>query len=387
MPEAETYRRFYTDEAALEIGRCRRLPVILDPNLTLVEPVNRWFLSLAKRGLAESTIRAYSDAVLDWLRTLHASKQGWAICEWDEATEDHFHAYFISTERKNSRATANQFVLRVMFFYRWALGRKYITHLPWRQKARFARAVDEDPVACTGRGPGLTDTVRRPIPHRDVFTYTDEQIRAIFALLSHRDRLIAKWALLCGLRRLEIANLTNESILAAQIGSVVIVTLPQTKAGYAQPVVVPKRLWAESVRYIELERAACLAEATQATTLKGETCISTNAVFVNRYGQAITATRISKNWLKARRNAGLSSGVFHDLRHTFADNLLSDLLLEQQKRPDLNVDKALQAAVRHQSVATTYKFYISLKHRERALVNRALERRSEQLAWDDDASL
>src|SRR3546814_12778130 len=105
-----------------------------------------------------------------------------------------------------------------MFFYRWALGRKYITQLPWHQRARFVRAVDEDPVACAGRGLGLTDTVRRPIPHRDVFTYTDEQLRAVFALLSHRDRLIAKWALLCGLRRLEIATLTNESLLDRKSG-------------------------------------------------------------------------------------------------------------------------------------------------------------------------
>jgi integrase len=380
----KTFTRFYTDGSMPEIARCKRIPVILDEQFSLVEPVNRWFLSLAKTGLTESTVRAYSDAILDFLRTLGASEETWRINEWEDVRETHLMSYFVTTERKASRETSNQFVQRVMFFYRWAFGKKYIPQIPWTVKPRWYA----EPVGAGGfhnkKRQTLSDSIRKPTPSKEVFVYSNDQLRAVAAHLSYRDKLIAKWALLCGLRCFEIASLTTECIRGANVGSIIEVTIPRTKAGTPQNIAVPKTLWGQTLRYVEYERAAFLANLEVLSTNAGICPPNHDSLFINRYGEPISPPRISKNWHKARLQAGLERGVFHDLRHTFADNLYTDLLAEQQVKPNLNINKALQTAVRHVDVATTYKFYISLKQKERALVERAMERRSAQLRWDDD---
>ena len=353
------YRRVFTSPGAVTIGRCDQFPVILDLDWNLVEPINRWFIALARRGLATSTVRAYSDAVLDWLRTIDASQSGWGIDRWEDAREEHLVAYWSTTEASASRSTANQFVLRVALFYDWAYRSGLIRSRPWPGSA--------------SSGP---QHFRKPSLVKDPRVYTDEELIAVTRNLSPRDKLIAKWALLTGARRAEISSLTIDDIYGLdESASSTTLVLNKTKAGRPQNLLVPAALAAQTKRFIHVTRAIVVRR----------TGASSTAVFLTNGGNPVSPSRITKNWTAARRKAGLSDGVFHDLRHTFADGLLADLLRAREKHPELNVEKALQIAVRHASVTTTYRFYISAKQQEKLLIERALSRRAMQLRWGESA--
>ena len=131
-------------------------------------------------------------------------------------------------------------------------------------------------------------------------------------------------AVLCGLRRGEIAALRwrNVDLAAGQLA--VVESAEQTKTGirYKPPKSGKPRTVAMSQTVIEELRCHRLRQAQEllrlGIRLDGETLVTAHAD-----GTAMQPTGLTHAWVKAIRNTALPRFRFHDLRHAHATHLLA----------------------------------------------------------------
>lgn len=366
-------------------GKPFGIPIIMDSNYNLIEPINRWIISLAKGGKAPRSIQSYAESIFDLLCTIQASIDCWGICSWEDIEEEHLRAYHLFQCNKNSLETANQYIDRIAFFYRWAFQKGYIAVLPWEGSiVAHPLSMIERNYISSNKSSTIRKSIKKPVIKSDVRVYSETEIHAIFEHLSSRDRLIAMWALFAGLRREEIARLPYAAIPDSdniEEDDIIVIQLTHTKARKTQEIVVPLQLIDETNRYIKFERQLFVNEAIKKAKFTNQMYTPPFEVFVTQYGFPLTPERISKLWRQARIKAGVCDGVFHDCRHTFADNLYDDLSQEVRLNPHLtiNVEKSVMQALRHQSFNTTMRFYISKKQKDKKLIARAIKKRYDEL--------
>jgi integrase len=90
--------------------------------------------------------------------------------------------------------------------------------------------------------------------------------------------------------------------------------------------------------------------------------VTPTALWLSKDGTALSKGALHKNYSKACKEAGVEA-TFHDLRHTFAINMLA-LLQRQLKQSvdlDLNPLKALQKLLGHANISTT-EIYLEALH-------------------------
>jgi site-specific recombinase XerD len=348
----------------------------------MVEDVCRWIISLSSAGKTLSTIIAYTDAIIDFLRTLHACRDSWNVLNWQTVSERVLASYYQSTKEKTSLATANIYLTRIMLFYKWARARNIIFCLPWEVISINGSNAEENPGYYTTGNIVFSDSIRQSSPIKDVEVYSPDEEKKIREHLNSRDQLISKWAKLVGARRFELAAMDLKTFQNINMEGERMALLPITKSGTPEKVYVPKRLWAITEQYINFERAMYIEGARKRATKRGEAYTEPEALFLNKSGNRISRGRISKNWYTAVKKSEVRRGTFHWNRHGFATDLMHDLTAMKRDDINLNIEKTLQSAVRHKNVTTTKRFYIAKSERDRAAVKRAMDRRAEQSDWD-----
>jgi integrase len=176
-------------------------------------------------------------------------------------------------------------------------------------------------------------------------------------------RLIAEWAVLTGVRRVELANLQigqMEEVIAAGAGKL---TVDVTKGGIPRPLWLHPDIVRETSIYMNGERAEVLA----ACDGKRQSFLFVNPRRAGRFaGEKVRPDTISK-WFRSavlaagllRRPVGGHPGenlfVFHDLRHTFAVWTYRVLEFAGRKRPS----KIVQARLGHKNLHTTESIYLT----------------------------
>lgn len=339
-------------EAAVEVS-----PLYFDVPLLAVivdaagEPIWTPILYLAdcalrSRSVTGDTVRSYAEALHTWLDFLARSQ-----VKLQRVTEDIFAAYRSQlvhckrphTGRVYSSATANHRISVVCGFHLWAQKRGLLetplgAYLLIREadlRAHFRTRAVYGKLVPRSLAPTVLQRLPRLLSH--------DEIRLLFQCASSPYRLIFKWALLTGLRRFEICQLTIEQLPTPQ-------QLSLSRDGFAQINVlrkgarditmhVPVRLIEETHWYLLTDRATPRTE-------------DQNAIFVGRRGNAIKRNSVSRAFRKCADRVG-TDATFHHLRHTFAVNVLKMLDCAALEGQTLNSLKTLQVLMGHASLEST----------------------------------
>jgi integrase len=337
------------------------VPMLLDANMRFIEPACAWLLHVALvrgRTRSKQTWRTYGEVLYDWWQTIEAN--GWA---WDGVSPGEISAYrnrmlegvSDHTGRAYARSTINLRVRVLALFYRWCRAKGLIRSVPLlstdlalgrSRPAPFLAHID----ASGGRQAVNELTVRdvRPLPK----ALPAETIRRIMAGMATRDRLIAEWAVLTGMRRHEIAALhiamlprpDKETFPALPL---VPIRLEVTKGGKVRQVYPPLPLIDRTHAYIREERAV-IARRLYAR----EPCLMHESLFLTERGEPMTPRRIGAMFSEACARAGVDAS-FHALRHTFAGVMLRFLQRQAERMPELNPLLTLQAILGHADLTTT----------------------------------
>jgi integrase/recombinase XerC/integrase/recombinase XerD len=274
--------------------------------------LTRFDESLATRGMAEKTRRAYGNDVGELAR--------WAADRAAPADVDYrmlrrYAAHLTSTEREGGRALQARSVAR-----KFASIRAFYRHMVERDQ------LEQNPA-------DLVSHARRqaPLPkllRRDEVTALLDRIPA-HTPLERRDRAMLELTYSCGLRCEEVVNLNADDIDfdAEELR----VTGKGSKTRIV-PVGEPAQHALE--RYLAAARPALVTPAER----------DEPALFLSKRGRRLSPSDVRRRLRLWLRNAGLSAGASpHSLRHSFATHLL-------EGGADL---RAIQELLGHSSVSTT----------------------------------
>lgn len=338
------------------------LPMLLDAEMRLIEPACAWLMHVAMvrgRTRSQQTWRTYGEVLYDWWQTLEAN--GWA---WDDVGTAEVGAYrnrmlegaSDHTGRPYSRSTVNLRIRVLALFYRWCAASGLVSRIPFvsselalgrSRLAPFLAHVD----ASGGKQAANELTVRdvRPLPK----ALPAEVIRRIMAGMGARDRLIVEWAVLTGMRRLEIASLRVAMLPTSGTPTfstlpVVPIRLEVTKGRKVRQVYPPLPLVDRTHAYIREERTVVARRARE----RDPSAPACEALFLTERGEPMTPRRIGAMFAEACVRAGVGA-TFHALRHTFAGVMLRFLQRQAGRVPELNPLLTLQSILGHADLATT----------------------------------
>ncbi|WP_081333400.1 tyrosine-type recombinase/integrase [Burkholderia vietnamiensis] len=331
--------RYFDVPLVAVVVDCHGQPV-WEPTLYLAD------CAMRGRSLTGDTVRSYAEALVVWLSFL--ARQG---IELREASEDLFARFRVFVVhhpspvigRTYASSTANHRISVVSGFYLWGEIRGCMrTPLGAFLKTREDERRRYDRLGAVKRRAkygSLAPAVIARLPR----LLSLEQIRRIFQVAASPYRLMFKWALLTGLRRFEICNLTLEQLPSPAQLSV-------SQDGFARINVVRK-----GTREVTLYVPVRLVEETQWYVLTERvTPLSKDAhrIFIGRRGLAIARASMSKVFRRHADEIG-SDATLHHLRHTFAVHVLNMLERYSGDGDSLNSIKTLQVLMGHASIAST----------------------------------
>lgn len=334
------------------------VPMLIDAEMRLIEPACAWLLHIALiRGRTRSsqTWRTYGEALHDWWQTLEAN--GWA---WDQVTSDAAAAWrnrmlfepSSVTGRPYARSTINLRLHAVSQFYRWHLARGQINRSPFLLTELTAPAGNRRiPVSLH---PRPRQPLELTVRHKAALPQPliGREVQRVFALLGVRDRLMAEWAILAGLRRMEVAGLSLRALptghAAFEEAPMMPVRLTTTKGDRLRTVYPPLSLVDRTLAYVREERSV----ATRHARTRDPRYREPDGVFLTVAGKPITARRVGAMFKKACQKAGVATS-FHALRHSFATAMLGALQRQSASHPDINPLLTLQVMLGHADITTT----------------------------------
>jgi site-specific recombinase XerD len=170
-----------------------------------------------------------------------------------------------------------------------------------------------------------------------------EQVSRILRLTPMPQRLMLKWCLATGMRRMEVANLKLTDIpspgqVSANSDGLCRLQIMR-KGGYEHTVHVPNKLIEETNWFVLTDRRMPSTEAR-------------NRVFINKVGGGVSRQVLTRAFRKSADSIG-TSATLHHLRHTFAVHVLSILERRHSAGEELNSIKTLQILLGHASVTST----------------------------------
>jgi integrase len=357
--EACIAKLLFTTEGFRPHGRSLPgVPILLDKSMRLVEPACSWLLHIALvRGRTRSlqTWRTYGEALFDWWQTLEANR--WA---WDDVGPLEISAYRDRmlgqpselTRRAYARSTINLRIRTLALFYGWCADHGLTRIFPFGASGQSQAGW---------RLSSLPAHFNRPYGIRSVNELTVRHmprlpqwigrttLRRLLHGLSSRDRLIIEWALLTGMRRMEVAALTLGAVQARSSGEALPkVRLEITKGGKQRVVYPPEPLVDRTRAYVREERAVCVARARR----RGNGFSEPKQLFLSKRGTALTPKQVGTMFSLVARRCG-TTARFHALRHTFACTMLRALQRQAQEDADINPLLTLQTLLGHSDLAST----------------------------------
>lgn len=330
----------YFDVPLIAIVVDRRGQPVWEPTLYLAD------CALGGRSFMGDTVRSYAEALVVWLLFLAD-----ANVELQEASEDvfaRFRVYVVhhpssKIGRVYASSTANHRISVVSGFYLWGEVRGGMrTPLGAFLKAREDERRGDSRLRGGNRrtkGGSLAPAVIARLPR----LLSLEEIRQIFQATPSPYRLMFKWALLTGLRRFEICNLTLEQLPSPE-------QVSMSRDGFVRINVVRK-----GTREVTLYVPTPLVEETQWYVLTERPVPllkDARRIFIGRRRSAIDRASLSKVFRKHADRIG-TDATFHHLRHTFAVNVLRMLELRGDDGDSLNSIKTLQVLMGHASLEST----------------------------------
>ena len=314
--------------------------------------------AMKSRSITGDTVRTYSEALLPWLSYLE--DRALSLNQVTEETLGVYranisHAVQKELGRPYASATINQRVIVAASFHGW--GERSGT-----MSSPLGTFLENSEVR-NYRGPTLrlrgSPTVATPRVIRRIPTALSvEQIRRLFLITPMPYRLILRWCLATGMRRLEVANLrlkdlpTPEQIAQADDRLARMQIL--RKGGRELTVHVPGSLIEETHWFILCDRQT--AEFPDASH-----------VFLNRLGRPISRQSITRQFKKSASAIG-TDATLHHLRHTFAVHVLGMLEKQHTEGEPLNSIKTLQVMLGHASIESTEIYLQALQTSSEAVM-------------------
>jgi integrase len=370
------------------------VPVLVDRDMRLVEPVCIWFLDLIRRGRTQSpnTWSSYADAVLDFFATLERTGRPWQT-EWRLVTSDTLWAYRRAMEttpspytgRRLSTRTINGRLRRLALFYGWAVRTGRLRRSPFEvERVRTPGVRGRSLLAHVGpqssTQEALVLTLRQP-EARPPHCLTLPEVKRLERHLCERDKLIVRWSLHTGLRRSEVLGLRRAQIPFTKddpddrLSPIVI----RGKGGVERTIFPPASLLDRTNDYVLEERSAVVRRARK----RHKTYEEPDLLWLAETGKALSKEALAKNYREARAAAGVAA-TFHDLRHTFAIRTLVELERLARENPDEVPYPllTLRDLLGHRSVTTT-EIYLQALHVDRKVIEARVEALYQQLDAED----
>ncbi len=336
------------------------VPMLVDAQMHLIEPACAWLLHIALiRGRTRSpqTWRTYGEALHDWWQTLEANH--WA---WDQVTSDAAATWrnrmlfepSSVTGRSYARSTINLRLRTVAQFYRWHLARGQIDRTPFLLTELTAPVSNRFTHAPFSQSRLAHVTLELVVRQKATLPQPlmGHEIQGVFAHLGVRDRIMAEWAILAGLRRMEVAGLRPSALPRAPASSMetpmVPIRLTSTKGDRLRVVYPPLALVDRTLAYIREERVV----ATRRARTRDAEYQEPDRVFLSARGTPISVKQVGATFKKGAQLAGVAVS-FHSLRHTFAAAMLRALQRQSARHPDMNPLLTLQVMLGHSNITTT----------------------------------
>ncbi|MFL9914120.1 tyrosine-type recombinase/integrase [Paraburkholderia fungorum] len=324
------------------------LAILVDAGGTPVWIPTLYLAHCALRGRSATgdTVRTYAEALQVWM--LHMERSNWSF---DEVTEDDFAAFRnqlvhrarATNGRRYATSTANHRISVVCNFYLWGekcglISSKFGQYLEARERSRrgFSRLRNRQ-FECPTKS--LAPAVVQRLPR----LLSREELHLLFREARGTYKLAFKWALVTGLRRFEICNLT-----VGQLPS------PESLA-MSRDRLFPINILRKGSRDITAYVPISLIEETRwyiLTERKTPKSEDERRIFVGVRGDPISKNALSKEFRRCANKIG-SDATLHHLRHTFAINVLETLERRAQSGDPLNSMKTLQILLGHASLEST----------------------------------
>ncbi|MGY0794096.1 tyrosine-type recombinase/integrase [Azospirillum argentinense] len=336
-------------------------PIIVDERMAIIEPAFAYLHELATipgRSHATETIRTYGEHLHDWFDSLEQSEIAWdGVCEREIAAWRNRMLEKPSphTRRPYARSTVNDRVRTVCRFYGWAHHRGWIGELPFhyidvrvshRQQSMLAH-LDASSGIVAANVLTVSETERLPRGLRA------DQLRQLFGVLASPYDLMARWALVTGMRRkelcaLELFQIPETAHLDVDEHPLIGIGLSITKGGRPRTVYPPIRLLDATHRYIDEVRGPLIRRVRRTN----QSWRPPAALFLNSLRTPVSPARFTAAIGAAFKAAGVV-GTGHWLRHCFAMTMLAQLQRQARTTPEISPLKVVQMLLGHSSIAST----------------------------------
>lgn len=346
-----------------------QFPVLLDSEMNIVEEVLLFLVNhCIQRGRVQSikSWEAYGQSMYDYFSFLEANSLNWQI------NNDNFYYSILAAYRDWSLSeiqlnpnTVNYRLRLIIKFYKFALEKQWIKSLPYhleevriRKANSFLAHVD-----ASGNKKCVPDVLLKTqqVP---IKVLSKAQVREfLHALKNPTQKLMARLALSCGLRKEELATFpvhyifnprthtTCKSIIRLYLNPLDM----KTKGNKPRSIDMPRTLMAALWEYVIHDRH-------QLEKISKE---KQNSLFLNKNG--LPWCKAGKSLNNLWNHLGLSFKVTpHMLRHTYATHTLYELRL---KRISIDPLLYLRDRLGHSSIQTTEKYLHYLSEVEDNLMN------------------
>jgi integrase len=312
---------------------------VWEPTLFLAET------AINSRSIMGDTVRTYAEALLPWLCYLKERDQIFSRVTEETLGEYRAqisHAVNNENGRKYASSTVNQRVVVPAVFHEWGQRRGAMS-------SPLGAYLERNP---TGPYNRIAIERRRPLPkirtprviRRLPTALSIEQLRRLMLVTPMPYRLMLRWCLATGMRRIEVSNLrlsdlpTPEQIASCSDGILRIQIL--RKGSREHTVHVPASLLEETNWFVLTDRLKPAAPSHK------------DFVFINRRGSQILRPTMSRCFRKSADAIG-TEATLHHLRHTFAVHVLGILERRHSEGEELNSLKTLQVLLGHASLEST----------------------------------
>jgi integrase len=321
-------------------------PLLFHADWSVAEVPSRFIIE-RRREMSGSlnTARTYAFALRDFLESCNL-----AGLAWNEIAYEHILAFRTGLlDRRLSAKSINHRLAIIRSYYEWATFKGYCDRSPFPSTSRTVRdrlRLREE------------DVPPRAIPI--------EAINAILRCMAPRHALMAKLAVVSGLRAHEISGLPYAAVPDAGPDDPAFVKFKvRRKGGKITEVRIPRRMLNELTWYRDFDRYQAVAAAKQNNARYREP----HSLFVSKAGLAFRPARLSKEFLRAKRAAGFSNRYwgFHSLRHTYGLTLCRQLQRQSEQlilagKPGLNVLLILRDCMGHTRLESTQAYLTALEH-------------------------
>ena len=284
------------------------LQTLIDSFLTMLR---------VERNLSAHTIRAYGSDLADLSRWMQ--QEGIGFADFDHKSARHYLAEM--DQSKYSHTTMNRRLSAIKTFYQWLVEIKVMA---------------SDPLSVVS-GPKQSKHLPTTITAQDIqrlFSISDTK-----TTVGMRDQALIELFYASGARISEVASLNTDSVDWVQMQVTVM------GKGSKQRIIPLHRLALRTLyEYLSMARPE-LAKRCDTTT---------DSFFLSTRGKALSADSIRKIFKSLLQQAGLDASISpHDLRHTFATDLL-------ENGADL---RSVQELLGHENLSTTQIYtHLSIGH-------------------------